>query len=90
MRKFVKDLWLLLSGSKQVPAQDRLRWTDLTLKQQRDEIRKVYAMAVCHKGNMPWPDAEDRCHMAGDCDTCQRIADAFVDVETVMRSELMR
>jgi hypothetical protein len=92
MRQWLKKLWInLFSKSASVDESNPIPdWKSLSPEQQREAIVWIYAMAVCHKDNRPWHDAMDRCYMRGQCDTCCRIANAFVDVEIVMRSELMR
>lgn len=90
MNLWIKDFFLKLTiWSPGFKKSSRLPWSSLSEEQQRSEIVQLYAMAVCHKDNLPWHDAMDRCHMLGQCDTCQKIAEAFVEVEKVMRSEVM-
>jgi hypothetical protein len=89
------DLKLEMLPGDRIDSGGRLRpikkdWRSLSEEQQREEIVQLYALAVCHRGNLPWADAADECLMMGRCDACRRIADAFVDVEKVMRSEVMR
>ncbi len=92
MNDWLVRLWSKLKLGVEPARTDNLipDWKSLSPEQQREEIVQIYAMAVCHKDNRPWPDASDTCYMRGQCDSCRRIADAFVDVERVMRSELMR
>lgn len=91
MNRWIKDFWVKMVGrAPTIKAGPTLDWKSLSQEQQREEITKLYAMAVCHKDNLPWYDAMDKCMMMGQCERCRKIADAFVDVEQVMRSEIMR